>query len=105
MSEANPMRGPTARPHISLGQRPRTHEYREISPVGATHLRRRCTEIARPYRAVVFLLPNPGALPQANMAPHLWCFHGIRFANEGGNKAEDLFSLFLIHHTSVVNQK
>ena len=46
-----------------LGQRPRTHEYSGISPVGATHFRRCCTEIARPYRAVVFPLPNLGALP------------------------------------------
>ena len=57
--------------------------------------------MARPYRAGSPLPEIPGALPQANMGPHLWCFHGIRFANSEGNQAEDLFKSFLFHHTGV----
>ncbi len=38
------------------------------------------------------------------MGPHLWCLHGIRFANERG-RFECLFNLLLIHHTSGAREK
>jgi hypothetical protein len=37
MSEANPMKAPTARHDDSLGQRPRFTEKRDSSPEGACH--------------------------------------------------------------------
>ena len=63
MSETNPMKAPKARPHISLGQRPRIWDKKDHSPVGAGNFREASPEMGRPYRASSSVIVSPRALP------------------------------------------